>query len=276
MIENLKLKIKSLPPFSKTYQEIKEILDDNDATIEELAKAIEKDPMLTADFLKTANSPLYGANRQIKSLVQAVSLFGFVTSKSLVLSSSVKRLLKVDIEPYGITPDSFVRVSNIQGALAKLWFSKINPKKMNDLFLCALLQEIGKILIADEVIKNDDGVDFRADLQMSFDIASVEKAYVKTTTPLVTAEIFDYWGFEKTMVEHIKNSYDPANSPFEYKEIAWALKIIRNAIPVNEPLSDRRVSIALNLAKEGGFDEQILLDCINKIKENSDENSNDN
>lgn len=276
MIENLKLKIKSLPPFSKTFQDIKDILDNEDSTIEELAKAIEKDPMLTADFLKTANSPLYGANRQIKSLVQAVSLFGFVTAKSLVLSSSIKRLLKVDIEPYGITPDDFVKASNMQGALAKIWFNKINPKKMNDLFICALLQEIGKILISDEVIKNNDGVDFRADLQMSFDIASVERSYVKTTTALVTAEIFDYWGFEKTMVENIRNSYEPANSPFEYKEIAWALKIIRKAIPVNDPLSDRSISIALNLAKEGGFDEQILLECIEKIKKSSNENSNDN
>ena len=50
--------IKSLPPLSKTIVDINRVYADNEAGVGELAKVIEPDPMIVANLLKAANSPL--------------------------------------------------------------------------------------------------------------------------------------------------------------------------------------------------------------------------
>lgn len=269
MLDGIVEKIKTLPPLPESFHQISAICADENGTIDQLAKAIEKDPMLVANILKVANSPLYGFRREIKSVLQAVSLFGMSTTRSLATDISVKKLLKVDIEPYGVIPEDFVEISNIQGALATAWYKKVNPKKLEILFLCALLQETGKILIADEVVKNDETMQFKSEIDMAYNIAQVERSYVSATTAMITAAIFDHWGFDKTMVEAIKYSDNPALAEdANIKEYATALNIIRTAVPINAPLSERSVTVALSLIKDAGYNEDAFAEAIEKIIDN--------
>ena len=53
-------------------QNINRIYADEDASIMDLAKAVEHDPMIIANLLKAANSPLYGFSREINAISQAV------------------------------------------------------------------------------------------------------------------------------------------------------------------------------------------------------------
>lgn len=266
MIEEFKKRIKTLPPLPKSFHKVLQICE-SDSGVGELAKAIEGDPMMVAQMLKTANSPLYGFNRQIKTVLQAVSLFGKNMTKSLVASSTVQGMLKVSVEPYSVSPEQFVNISNLQGAIAKAWFKRIAPEKMDDMFLCALLQDTGKILISDEVIRRDEVMYFKEDIAMSFDIGAVEMNNFGTTSVLIAADIFDHWGFEKGIVENIRHSNDPKSAPDELKQTAWALYIIRVLANQKQQLSDLNVQTALNLAAENGFDEQILKEVVEEIKE---------
>ncbi|CAI6149825.1 MAG: hypothetical protein SPLUMA2_SPLUMAMAG2_01631 [uncultured Sulfurimonas sp.] len=51
--------IKSLPPLSKTILDINKIYADESASIADLANVIELDPMIVANLIKAASSPLY-------------------------------------------------------------------------------------------------------------------------------------------------------------------------------------------------------------------------
>ena len=68
--------IKQLPPLPETAVKIEAVYQNPNSTFEDMVKILEKDPLLTADILKSANSPLYGFSREITSIAQAVSLFG--------------------------------------------------------------------------------------------------------------------------------------------------------------------------------------------------------
>lgn len=265
MIEEFKKRIKSLPPLPKSFEQILAICN-SDAGVGELAKAIEGDPMMVAEILKTANSSLYGFNRQIKSVLQAVSLFGKNMTKSLIINSTAKGLLKVNVSPYGVSSEQFVNISNIQGAIAKNWFKKIAAQNADELFLCALLQDTGKILIADEVIRRDEVAYFKDDIAMSTDIGAVETGYFNTTSILITADIFDHWGFEASIVENIRHSNDPKNAPDEYKNTAWALYIVRALANQKQQLSELGVQTGLNLAEHAGFDAKILESVISELR----------
>jgi len=268
MIENIVERIKTLPPLPKSFHQINEICSSENSTIDQLAKVIETDPMLVANLLKVANSPLYSFRKEIKSVLQAVSLFGMSTTRSLTTDISVKKLLNVDIEPYGIVPEDFVTISGLQSRLMREWYSKVDRTKVDILFLAALLQETGKILIADEIVKNDEVVQFKSEIQSTTNISSVEKMYVGTTTAEVTSKIFEHWGFDDVMVSSIHYADNYEEAPTDIKEYSLALKIVRTAAPINAPLSERSITIALNLIQKEGFDEGIFANAVEKIIEN--------
>ena len=71
------------------YIQVKRVVDDKNASVDDLAKAISADPALTARVLKLINSSFFGFSGQIDSLVRAVSLLGMRPVHDLVLATSV-------------------------------------------------------------------------------------------------------------------------------------------------------------------------------------------
>ncbi|WP_457745734.1 HDOD domain-containing protein [Sulfurimonas sp.] len=257
--------IKSLPPLSKTIIDINRVYNDEEAGISELAKVIEPDPMIVANLLKSANSPLYGFGKEIKNVAQAVSLFGMSMTRSIALGNAVRKLLNVDMQPYGITSDRFAEISSMQATLMNRWYKKIDTQKAEKLYLAAFLQETGKILIASEIIKNDEDMSFKSEVEMSNNLAQVEKAYVDVSSSEVTAEIFSHWGFENDFAQMIRFADSPANAPKEIMEFSTALHIVKTAIPVNKPLSEQSINFALRKARDAGYDHEILEDIIDDM-----------
>jgi len=113
--------IKALPPLSSTIVKINQIYADENSTIKDMGNAIEHDPMIVANILKIANSPLYGFGREIKNAAQAVSLFGMSMTRSIAIGNSIRKLLNVDMQPYKVTSDEFARISSLQAALILNW-----------------------------------------------------------------------------------------------------------------------------------------------------------
>ncbi len=267
MTEDLIDRIKSIPPLPKTFFEIEKIYKSPDGTIAQLSKVVEQDPMLVANLLKIVNSPLYGLRSEVKSVSQAVSMLGMKEVYSLSAAASIKKLLKVDMEPYGIEPEKFALLSNIQGSLVKNWLKKTQPEKADTLFMPALLQETGKIIIADEVVRNDEVFQFKSEIQSTINIAQVERMYVDTTSAIVTAKIFEHWGFEDFIVNIIRYADSYEDAPQEYKEYSKYLKVIKTAVAINSPLSDRSIALATHILENESMDTDMFLEAIEKTKE---------
>jgi len=254
--------IKSLPPLSKTIMDINKVYSDQESGIHDLAKAIEPDPMIVANLLKTANSPLYGFGKEIRNVGQAVSLFGMSMTRSIALGNSVRKLLNVDMQPYGVTSDDFADISAKQARLMMNWYSKIDRKKADELYLAAFLQETGKILIASDVIQEDEVTTFKSEIELSNNIAQVEKAYVQVTSSEVTAEVFEHWGFDSNFVEMIRYADNPSAAPESVREFSTALNIVKTVLPINQPFSDQAINFGLRKARDAGYAHELLEDAI--------------
>ncbi|MDD5156759.1 HDOD domain-containing protein [Sulfurimonas sp.] len=257
--------IKSLPPLSTTILEVNRIYADDSSTISEMAKAIEKDPMIVANILKTASSPLYNFSKEITSVAQAVSLFGMSMTRSIVVGNSIRKLLNVDMQPYRITSEEFARISSLQAALMLRWYKKVDAKKAEKLYLAAFLQETGKIIIASEIIQQDEMTSFASEIENSNNIAAVEKSYTEHTCGEIAAIVFNHWGFDGEFIDMIKYSDNPLSAPSATKEYATALNIVKTIIPINKPLSEVAINIGLNKAMEAGYDHEILEDAIDDV-----------
>lgn len=257
--------IKALPPLSSTIVKINQIYADENSTIKDMADIIENDPMIIANILKIANSPLYGFGSEIKNASQAVSLFGISMTRSIAIGNSIRKLLNVDMQPYNITSDEFARISLLQATLILNWYKKIDKQKAEKLYLAAFLQETGKILIASEIIQNDEVISFASEVENSNNLAVLERAYVNASCGEVTALVFKHWGFDNEFIEMIKYSDAPSSAPDEIKELAMVLNIVKTIIPINKPFSEVAINFGLKIAFDAGYKTELLEESINSM-----------
>lgn len=265
MKESIVNSIKSLPPLSKTIMDINKVFADEEAGVMDLAKVIENDPMIVANLLKAANSPLYGFSKEIKNVSQAVSLFGMSMTRSIALGNSVRKLLNVDMKPYGITSEEFAEISAKQSALMMAWYKQVNKEKADKLFLASFLQETGKILIASDVLQGDEVTNFISEIEMTNNLAAVEKEFSGVTSSEITAKIFEHWKFDNDFIEIIKHADAPSQSPKELKEYSVALHIVKTIVPINHPFSELAINLGLKKAQKVGYDVEKLKKAIEQI-----------
>jgi HD-like signal output (HDOD) protein len=236
MDESLIKRVKSFPPLDETIMKIQEIANRKNSSLRELTGVVEKDPMLTANILKATNSPLYGFSREIKSINQAVSLFGMATIRGFALASMMQNNIKIDLTPYNLSKERFLNISLAQNALMFTWYSKVDRSMMDILMPASFLMEIGKIILAEELKEENKVKEFSQELpsrKTALDISQLEEDYLNISGEEMTAAILEHWNLEFKMVNAIRYSLEVEKANDEIKPYAIALNVVKNAINTN-------------------------------------------
>jgi len=228
MISDIVLRhIKNLPPLPKSVSDVQRITSDPEASIKDLVEVIKEDPSLTANLLKIANSPLYGFTREIKTIDQAVALFGMSTIKGFVISFAIKSTLKFNLDAYGIDENRFHDVSLKRNALAINWFKR-DRAKLDIMATDSFLMEVGAVIISLVLVGEGKENEFKKELQNE-NRTKVELKYIGATTAEVTANIFKHWHFSKDLIEPIAN-IDLPHKNEEFVEYAASLRVLKVAV----------------------------------------------
>lgn len=258
--------IKQLPPLPESCQQIESVYHDENSTFDDMIKILEKDPMLTADLLKAANSPLYGFSREINTLAQAVSLFGMGTVRGFALATIIKKSFKLDLSPYELSNAIFSKISEMQHALMVNWCLRTNPKDLNLLSPAAFLVELGKVIIAKCVIENDQLEAFRSAISSKESLEEAEKAVCGSSTPEVAGAIFDFWKFEEDLVNVITYGDNVEEAPEHIKRYAQMLHVVRVTVNIDAQVTDTSLSDAMLLVEKYGFDSDIFTIAVQKLQ----------
>jgi HD-like signal output (HDOD) protein len=262
MNENIIKKIKTLPPLPKSVVEIQKITSDPNGSIADLIKVVKDDPMLTANLLKAANSPLYGFSRQIKNVDQAVSLFGMSTVKGFAVASAVRNSMKIDLSAYGISESHFVSTSQLQNALITNWYKR-DRSKLDILSTASFLLEIGAVIISSILVSEGLADEFkdRLNSENRFDL---EKEYLDTTTIEVTSEIFNYWKFDPELVNAIKYAINLDEA--ENIEYSAPLAVTYTIVDMFKPFNEESMKKGLEIAKKYNLNLDALNEAIDVVK----------
>ncbi|WP_458699541.1 HDOD domain-containing protein [Sulfurospirillum sp. 1307] len=268
MDSNILKKIKALPPLDDTVLKIQRICTDKNSSLNELIQVVESDPMLTANILKAANSPLYGFSREIKNVSHAISLFGMATIRGFALASAIKQNIKVDLSPYGISNNLFLDISQSQSALMFNWYSKVNREMLDLLVPAAFMMEIGKIIISHELLEQKKDVEFKEKLKDIKDVqelSELETQVVGFSNEDITSKIFEQWNLEGELVEIIRYSNVDSDTPEHLLPYAKALFVVKNCINIFEQMSDASISKAKELIKSYKLDEEVFNNAVEKV-----------
>jgi two-component system cell cycle response regulator len=133
----------TLPSLPAVAARVLELTRDPAVSIEEVGAVISNDQALAVAVLRTANSSFYGLRRRCTTINSALVLLGQSTVKSLVLGFSLIPAMRFSRD--GFDAAAHWRRSLYSGVGARLFAERVAPDIKDEVFLGALLQDIGVI-----------------------------------------------------------------------------------------------------------------------------------
>jgi putative nucleotidyltransferase with HDIG domain len=131
---------KTLPTLPGVINKLNSLSENEKSSVQEMAKIVASDQVLSARILRLANSPSYGFYR-VSTISNAMILLGVNVVKSLALSSSIFEIMEKN--SVGLWEHSLG-----VGVAANLIARKLALPECEEIATAALLHDIGKVIIS--------------------------------------------------------------------------------------------------------------------------------
>src|ERR1051326_1144275 len=89
--------LRLVPPFPAVAQRVLKLVSRDDAGIHDIGNLVRMDPSFSAELLRLANSALFSAQREVKSLTHAVMLVGTKRVKTMATLVVLNRMIRSSV-----------------------------------------------------------------------------------------------------------------------------------------------------------------------------------
>lgn len=242
--------ISSFPAISSIVGEVCSICQDPNSSIADLVKVIERDPGIIIDILRISNSPIYGFTREILNISQAVSLFGMGTIKGFVISSVIRKSMKLSLESYGTSATAYLDTCREYNKLLMEAYKRAPNEIKEVIFPASFLMTSGIMLLANEVAKLENIEDFQSKIKEADYFLDVENEFFGVNCADVTALLFEHWNFESALIEAIRG----INSSDGFSETSAPLRFALNCISLHKQYAPTQLESARKFIADNALD----------------------
>ena len=200
--------LRSIPSLPRLYEELTTVLQREDPSLGQIERIIAKDVGMAAKILQLANSAFIGSRGRVSSLIQALSLIGTETVRTLVLSVHVFSSCD-NAEVVAYLPALWDH-SIVVGALAQRIAASQGCKKaaVEESFTAGLLHDIGKVIFLSEMAGK-----YRKILGTNpGTILASEFEHLGCTHPQVGAYLMSIWGLPTHLVHAVAFHHFPSET----------------------------------------------------------------
>jgi HD-like signal output (HDOD) protein len=189
-----------------TVIDLLRVLHDATAPAGEVQVILERDPAMTANVLKIANSAIYGVRREISSVRDALVLLGNRRTATLAFATSMAPVLRKDLEGYGLTREQFWTHSLLSAAAAARVAERTGHREVQcESFTAGLVHDLG-MLVLDPVLG-------AAKLALEHDgsrlaICHLEREALGYDHCQAGASLAESWGFPEMLCQAIGAHHD--------------------------------------------------------------------
>lgn len=238
--------LRLVPPFPAIAQRVLGLVSQEDVSIREVYDLVKMDPSFSAELLRFANSALFGARREVKSLPQAIGVVGLDRVKTMATVVALNRMVR-----------SSVRIA----ALRKVWLhslvtaviseeaARLNYVARDSAYTAGLLHNLGSLGMMSAYpgeysrmleVSNDFG----------FDLLGTERDLFEIDHCAAGAYLAQDWDFPDELVAALATHHD---SPVRGEAS------LENLIKVSWRLADTLGFAAFSPAKEWDYAELIAI-----------------
>lgn len=233
------------------YLRVKELMDSDTASLDEVAEVILVDPVLTSKLLKLANSAIYSLPYQVESVSKALLVLGKTQVYNLVLSIGIASACsKVDTS--AIDLERFWEQSINAALIAKHLAQSCEFKPTDRFYVAGLLHNIGELA----VLQNDAA---QAHSCQAYSVEQrpwqLQQNILGFTYAECGAELLHLWHLPDSIVEPValqhSTRFDPKNKTqlIVYLAVRLALANQHPEIYSTKQLIDPFVLELLNLTQ---------------------------
>lgn len=189
------------------YSRVREVVDDPDSTMDDLADVLKLDPAISARLLCIVNSPLYGFPKQIDTISRAVNIVGIQAINDLVTATTVGRTFSgMPIQFMDVT--MFWRKSVLCALLAGKIAKSCGIEDSERFFIEGLLRDIGHLVLYQTIPQRAQSALIEAGY-LETSLAEVEQSNIGCDFAEVGAELIRSWGMPVQIEQAIRCQLSP-------------------------------------------------------------------
>jgi serine/threonine protein kinase len=218
----------SLPAMPTTGIELLRMIQRPYAELEvpQLARLIERDPVLTARLLKLANSPVYSQQSSVVSVARALTLVGLVDAVDLLYFLVVERTSSRFPSLKGFPVSAF---------WAHSWASAVVARQLGrpdllvrsepgTLYLAGLLHDVGKLVLA-SVRSSDYQRCLKRSSEARVPLADVERDCFGLDHGELGGRLLRHWGIPDEVSAAIRAHHAPLSAFEAHRELAGLVEL---------------------------------------------------
>ena len=203
--------IDDLPTLPRTVLKITELVNDPKSSVNDIARIITDDQVLTARLLKLVNSSFYGFPHRISTVNSAIVLLGFDAIRSLLLTTSVFDLFAGRNKKSRQDQEKFWDHSLGCAVGAKVIGNFLRHDKIEELFVAGLLHDIGKIV--EMLYLPDDFAKVAATInQQNILMLTAEEKVLGYDHAEIGRLLADKWNLPNKLEQIIAHHHQPASA----------------------------------------------------------------
>ncbi|WP_122032797.1 HDOD domain-containing protein [Aliivibrio sp. EL58] len=192
-----------LPKIPKVIREMMELVNDPDVELQELARTISMEQVVSARVIRLANSAHFSRGKSVSSVDQAVVRLGLEPLKTLIIASSLVSAFPyvevIDLEAFW--QETF-EVAILSKAIAQS--CDVNP---NAAFTAGMLHNIGDLMIY--TVMSEQVPTIFEKMEAGSSKVAAQRSTIGTDSAVLGAKLAESWSFSKELVFAISEQYEP-------------------------------------------------------------------
>lgn len=182
---------------------IKQLIDDDATSMDDIAEVINYDPAIMSQVLKISNSALYKFPSTITTVSKAIQVIGTRSVYDLVLAYGVAYAFK-DLDKQVIDLDKFWELGVNCALLAKFFAEDIGIREPEKLFVCGLLHNLGELVL----VQVDPDVAKKGTQVSAHDRPlELQKKHLGFSYTDISAELLKLWGIPEDISQIIASTH---------------------------------------------------------------------
>ena len=195
----------NIPPIPDNIIKIKELIKNPKSSVDQIAKYVKRDPALTADLLRIANSAWYMTASRVGTAERAITTIGLNQLETIITSIGAKKVLSERYEFAEEIWDHSYKCAFYAQQLAKM--KRLNQELENS-FTAGLLHDIGKLILLSLDPKLVQKIIDLSEAK-NVDIHQVEKLAIGLSHAQIGEKIAANWNFPSPLTLAIGHHHDP-------------------------------------------------------------------
>lgn len=263
-------KITDMPVLPTVLARLIHLIGDSRTTASAINTVLSADPGLVMKILKLVNSAYYGFSRRITTITNAVVILGFNQVRNLALSAFIlDRFTGRKGKGAALDVNRLWRHLIGTAFLSARISRTIDPKMVEDAFVCGLLHDLGKFIMALHVPGNLTKVMEIANLE-DISFAAAEAKALPYNHAVLGARVMERWNLPGILVDVVRHHHNPLEAPENSRTLCAVTRtadIVARALLMGNAGDNRIPRLEPEVWEMTGLDWNGLEDIIRKVAE---------